>query len=630
MINLLFILTSFLPYFSLISLVVLMKVILTESWREAFLYGLVLWGMFFLVLTEVLSFFHLLDYFPILLSWGVCFLLVVIALILKRNVLRKAFSFVWQRDSDPLTKIICLIFLIIFILTAVSSFICPPNTWDSLTYHIARVAHWVQNRTVDFYPTHILRQVVSPMWLEYAALHFQILSRGDYFANSIQWISMVGSVVGASLIAQYLGVSFLGQVVTAVMAATIPMGIIQASSMQADYATTLWLVCAMGILLNAELSWKKVILFSLSIGLAFLTKGTGIVFGMPLIIGFLIKTRFHAGKFLVFWIIIFLMMGSYLIRNYQSSPRSVFLALDVENVGIKFRDISWSTIVANSVRNTGMQLATGSNKINHTIETGLYQLTASLGADINDPKATFGNHVFHISKPSRDENYAQSGAHFIIYILCFIIAFSIRPQNNLREYGLYLLGMFLGLVLFVRWQPWSARFHLPLFVMGAPIVGYVCDRLKIRFISIVIIFLFFGMAVPYLITASPRHLLGKKSIFKKDRISDLFVMDKDKWLMYSSAISYVRSSGCKQIGLIIGGDSWDYPFYRMLNPYQDKSIRIEHVMVDNFTNAYVYPLGDFAPCAIMALTDQNTLKFKGRILRPSYESGGIKVFNSVQ
>jgi len=628
--HLLFIVASFFPYFSLISLVILSKVLLTESWREALVYGLVLWGVCLLGLTEILSFFHLLDYFPILLSWIVCLCLTITVLILKRNVFKKTFSLAGQGQDHSLTKIIYPVLFIIFALTAVSSFVCPPNTFDALTYHIARVAHWTQNRTINFYPTHVMRQLFSPIWLEYTALHFQILSRGDFYANSIQWISMVASVAGVSLMAQYLGISLEGQAVTSVLAATLPMGIIQASSMQGDYAATLWLVCAMGILLNAELSWKKIILFSMSIGLAFLTKGTGIIFGIPLIMGFLIKIRLHAGKFFVFGFIVLLMMGGYLVRNDQASGHSVFIASDVHGVRIKFKDISWSTIMANSIRNTGMQLATGSKKINQSIETGLYRLGAFLGVDLNDPKATFGNCAFHISKPSRDESYAQNSCHFIIYIICFIIALYLRPRGHWREYGLYLLGMFMGLVLCVRWQPWSSRFHLPLFIMGAPIVGYVCDRLKMRLLSVIIICLLGGMAIPYLMTAAPRHLLGNKSFLKKDRIGNLFMMDKNKLLMYSSTVSYVRSLGCKQIGLVIGGDSWDYPFYIMLNPNQDKSIRIEHVMVDNLTNSYKYPLGDFTPCAIMALTDQKTLKFEGKDLKSSYERGEIKVFKTIQ
>ena len=629
MINLLSAGASFLPYYSLISLVFFSKVLLTDSWREALVYAFVLWGFLLFVLTEALSFFKLLEYFPILLSWAVLLLFSLTVLMINRSLLKKkCLCKVDEGRTDPLVRVVYPILIIIFVLTAVTSFLCPPNTYDSLTYHIARVAHWVQNRTVAFYPTHIVRQVVSPMWLEYAALHFQILSRGDYFANSIQWVSMVGSVLGVSLIARNIGVSWGGQLVAAVVAATIPMGIIQASSMQGDYATALWLVSAVSILLNSDLSWKRAIFFSLSLGLAFLTRGTGVVFGVSLIIGFLIKIRLHAGKFLVFWFIILLMMSGYLIRNYEASPRSISLALDGENAGVKLRDISYSTVMANSIRNAGMQLATGSAKINRSLEKGLYRLGSSLGVDLNDPKATFEHGYFHLPLLSRDESYATNGMHFILYLICFLMAISMRPPKGVGEYFLYVLGMLLGLVLFIRWQIWSGRFQLPLFVLSAPIVGYVYDRVKIRLLAIVVIVLLFILAIPYLMTASPRHLLGQKSFLRNDRIHNLFTTDTGKMIKYASVVSHVQSLGCKQIGLIITGNSWDYPFYRMLNPDQDKTIRIEHVNVDNFTKAFEYPLGPFNPCAIISLPSENELKFRGRSLKSSDEIGGIKVFKT--
>ena len=604
MTQLFFVLGSFLPYCCLIVLIVLLRASITVSWREAFLYALVFWGVFVLILTESLSLFHIIDFFPVFLSWFLVFFIIGSMLFFKKGALRTIISFSQQYSISFTEKIIICIIIIVCTVTAITAFLCPPNTWDSLSYHMARIAHWIQNRSVDFYPTHNTRQLVSPMWLEYAALQFQILSRGDYFANSIQWVSMVGSVIGVSLIAQYFGISFLGQLVSAVVVVTLPMGILQASSMQGDYATALWLVIAMSVILKNEFSWWKILVFSMSVGLAFLTKGTGFIFGIPLIVGFFIKVRFSIIKFCVFWIVVLLMMSGYFMRNYQVQPHSIFVASQVHGVGVNFKDISWSTIVANSIRNTGMHLGVGIKQVDSITEKGLYHLGEILKTDINDPKATFGLQELHISGSLRNEDSAINGLHFIVYIICFILVSRRRFRSIFGEYSFYLLGMFIALVLFVRWQEWSSRFHLPMFIFGAVFVGFICQHIRWRYTSVVVALLFFGMAVPYLVDGHPRHLLGKKSFLKTDRMVNLFRRDTNSLYNYSKAVEYVQMVGCQQIGLEMGGDSWDYTFYRLFNPNQDQRIRVEHVSVNNFSQVYNYPLGPFTPCAIVSIDNE--------------------------
>ena len=127
--------------------------------------------------------------------------------------------------------------------TFVGALAAAPNNWDSMTYHMSRVAHWIQNGGVAHYPTTIDRQLFLSPWAEFAILQFQGLTGGDRWANLIQWASMVGCMCCASLIAKQLGGKWSVQLSTAAIVAAIPMGILQSSTTQNDYVTAFWFVC---------------------------------------------------------------------------------------------------------------------------------------------------------------------------------------------------------------------------------------------------------------------------------------------------------------------------------------------------------------------------------------------------
>ena len=119
-------------------------------------------------------------------------------------------------------------------------------------------------------------------------MQFQVLSGGDQWANLVQWFSMFGSVVGVSLIAKQLGADIRGQVLAAVIAVTIPMGILQASSTQNDYVTAFWLVCLVYYILRFKEQPRcaNAVGVGASLGLALLTKGTAYLYAFPLLVWF--------------------------------------------------------------------------------------------------------------------------------------------------------------------------------------------------------------------------------------------------------------------------------------------------------------------------------------------------------
>lgn len=120
-----------------------------------------------------------------------------------------------EQESSQIStflKVLLASLILIVIAVGVVAIVAPPNNWDSMNYHLARVMHWIQNRSVEAYPAHYLPQIYIMPWSAYAIAHFQILSNGDRFANLVQWLTMIGSIIGVSLIAQELGANIRGQI----------------------------------------------------------------------------------------------------------------------------------------------------------------------------------------------------------------------------------------------------------------------------------------------------------------------------------------------------------------------------------------------------------------------------------
>lgn len=113
---------------------------------------------------------------------------------IPKYVLQRIFNLGSKFLTSPCFWILApSLLLMVFLAT-----IYPPNTYDSMTYHMARVAHWIQLQSIDYYPTNISRQNQMGPGAEYLILFFQILTNTDYLANFIQFISFLLSISALS------------------------------------------------------------------------------------------------------------------------------------------------------------------------------------------------------------------------------------------------------------------------------------------------------------------------------------------------------------------------------------------------------------------------------------------------
>ena len=154
--------------------------------------------------------------------------------------------------------------------TLMLALVCPPNNWDSQTYHLPRIEHWIQNGSLEFYRTHIERQLDLPGFAEVLLLPLRLLGGGDRLLNLLQWLAGAGSVLLVGRIAALLGVSRRGVALARLAAVTLPIGILESSSTQNDLVVTFFLLCMAERLLAWRLSRSSAdaAFFAMAAGLA--------------------------------------------------------------------------------------------------------------------------------------------------------------------------------------------------------------------------------------------------------------------------------------------------------------------------------------------------------------------------
>ena len=268
----------------------------TGNISQAIVLGSLAWSFAIALGSETLGFWHAISRQSFLACWSLAVIALAWAVLrplrasFDRNILLGRI----HRTLSELTIedwILAVVLALIGGATLLLALASAPNNWDSQTYHLARIEHWIQNRSFDFYPTAIDRQLMLPGFAETLVLQFRLLSGGDRLDNIVQWLAGAGSVVVVGRIALALGASRRGAALARLTAATLPIGILESTSTQNDLVVTFFLLCMAERLLawRSSRSMEDAAFMAIATGLALATKGTAYLIGLPLGLWFLVE-----------------------------------------------------------------------------------------------------------------------------------------------------------------------------------------------------------------------------------------------------------------------------------------------------------------------------------------------------
>lgn len=583
--------------------------------RLAFLKASIIHALIVVLASELLSLIQFLNFRCIVFIW-ICVTFInsgYLIFVLKKehhpatlpSIVPKAWSDLKRQSlADKIAVLVVLITLSICLLTAI---VAPPNNEDSLTYHMPKVMHWIQNQSVDHYPTHNLRQISFSPGAEYIITHFQILSGSDRFANCIQWLAFLGCVLGVSLIAG-VAVDVETQILSALICVSIPMAIMQSNTTQNDLVVSFWLVCFVYFMFRTDYySGSDLFWISAALGLSVLTKPTAIIFGIPFVVLFWFRT---VGSFkglfnlsILFKSLLsvgFTAAGAltlsipYYWRNYKTFGN--FMGIDT---GTKNITVGLIQSVSNILRNLALNIPSLPfwqfvERIHKSV----------LKIDINTPAITYqgdGNFfnpglIRRVLLP--DEDFVGAPLHLMLILMSMPLLLSTiasRKKKNLFNLMLLLTGISMGFLLYcflIKWQMWANRLLLPLFVVSVPLAGYVVKRylspaIQLTLLGILASCAFFCSLTPIHrpLVALPKHwttFCRSESILLLNR-NELYLSSygQDAVAAYEAMADVMMQNHCDKVGLDIGWNNLEYPIWVYLNSRIPETVKIKHINVKN-------------------------------------------------
>lgn len=488
-----------------------------------------------------------------------------------RSLVRNNFTYVFVTAVALFLKLIEGIFI-------------AQNNWDSMSYHLPRYLHWIQNGSLDFFITPEQRQNISPVLPDYLLGTMYIIFDNDFFIFAIAWISVIiASYYVYKII--YLLTSNRNTAILGFLASLfLPSQLAFMSSSQTDPISTALIIILLyyTILMKSRESKSLVVLMILMAPLFLTAKTTGLILSLPIYIFITFKYyRYITKYFLQFsTILIFALLPGlpYLLRIKNSRV--------LTEAGVFASEISPQGVFANTLRILINNLQTPIIGLNSYLEAAYYWSTQIVG--INPNPIGYGNYGNFYLSNSLHADFVGNPIH-LVYL--FIAIMSLRKNKTYRTLSLLILSQLVLLGATIGWQPWINRFTSTILVVGSILIGiWIAERGKFLRISLITLMLtyssFWIFYNPTRSLLDPKPLifaakeLGMKETDLEKVRQDLVLSRNQQYFSvkpelespYIFAAEKIIEIRPKEIFIKINGNDFEYPIWALT----DFKIEIYH------------------------------------------------------
>jgi hypothetical protein len=504
-------------------------------------------------------------------------------MIFRRSQMTQVVADIRKTVAENKTYFLILLPLLLYVLFSATAI--PPNNVDSMTYHMARIVHWIQNKDIGYYFTSVDRQNRMGSGAEVLIMLLQMISFADRAANIVQYISFLIFCFALPDLLRLVGINRRNVIAIAVLTVATPMLLLQASTTQNDLVSGVMTWAIVLVLFKVlrhnikSISNKFFVLAALVFAAAYLVKPTSILILVPLLIyvvvtypfRFRTPIRFYFTKLALATIVMLALIGPDLYRKYNYIKQDSFH--EVYPITSKWNAERFYNVFLSAMHHSPFDPDT--NLL--LIEGAANEFKTPFVKDNFAANYTFYPH----------EDYAGNPFHFLIFLALTIISIFLLPFIKFKtRFLLAILPLlsFITVGLFVKDNPWLSRIQLPVFII-LPFCFIILDAVRSSIVANIYFAIlwsvsFFVFGIGFLTaTHTVNKPISLASIFNSSyvygtRNSLYYISRKDLKPEHDRIIALSLKNHVHSVGVIAGDDFYEYPLSWRL---QNARINLEHI-----------------------------------------------------
>lgn len=491
-----------------------------------------------------------------------------------------------------------ILFIIMWIVgLGIVAFFSVPYNYDSIMYHAPRIQQWVQNGTVSYYASHVMRQNASTVLAAYISTYFYILY--GYHPGAMSLIQYFGYVVTLYFIialCRHFKVTCFYKKCATILWITLPIAFAEAITQQNDLvaaALAISFVTYIYKIAEGKCNNKKVniIVLAAYMGYAFITKpNVCLLMSMFLVVylSICINNKYRIDEVLlqiiVALIIIVVISIPQMHENYllQGSFFSSMVG-QKQLIGTMVPSYVFVNWLKNILYNFGFNWGSFSNL--GIIQTIVRMISTVLNVEMNHPAiAENGIDFIFPTIPNYSSDAALQNTLMTVMLITVVLMILKRKiiDSERKAFAILSIASFVLFCVILRWETSITRYMTAFFavmIVGCIIVfdDIHSKGMIPKFVEKTIIVVI-ALMVLVDITCEMVQLYKFHPVFP---VKSSLTLYSDRYEEYL-AVSRIINDKADSVGIIEGETSVEYPFWLMI----EDGIIINHVNVENVSALY--------------------------------------------